>query len=473
MSTIPNEIFEAFKQKGYTLLVKGKAGTGKTTLSLEFLEKSNGKVYISSRITPKIILKQFPWLEKEEISFIDATQTFIQDENITSQIERAIKFREMPGFLQQLYEIVKDKGECPTVVIDSWDAIRNGIYEENIKNKRIETVLAEMVRYLKFNLILIVESEEHYLDYISDGIVTLRKETIDNRRQRIIEIEKMRSVEINQPEYLFSLHNGRFKSFGRMQEYIPLKKLTGNPQIIKNSKTRLYSGSNALNEFFSQGQRKGAISLIEIGEGVGFEYIWLFVPLIINQLKQNCGVTIFPDEGIDYKIIYNVINKFLPDEKLINTLTFFDFPPIYDNPNSLVKCIKILDQNKEFKDISKEIINILLEKISNMKKDEFYGGIALLGSNKFENRFGIEDLKTFTTSISEFIKLFKTSRIIWISHFNQQIQKFVASMVSTKFKMERIKNTLVIYGVFPFTKLHAVMMNFDSGYCEIELYPIV
>ncbi|TFF89487.1 MAG: hypothetical protein EU548_07410, partial [Promethearchaeota archaeon] len=199
---VPMEILEAFKQNGYTLLIKGKAGTGKTTLSLELIENANEKIYISSRITPKNILNQFPWLNSKEISFIDATQTFIQDDSIASQIERAIKFREMPGFLQKLYDIVKEKGDNPVVVIDSWDAIKAGIFDKGLKAKRIETVLAEMVRYLKFNLILIVESEERYLDYISDGIVELRSEVIENRRIRTIEIKKMRGVEIKQPEYL-------------------------------------------------------------------------------------------------------------------------------------------------------------------------------------------------------------------------------------------------------------------------------
>ena len=193
--SIPNEIIKAFEQKGFTLLVKGKAGTGKTTLSLETLELSKNKVYISSRITPSTIVKQFPWLKVDEISFIDATQTFIPGESITAQIERAIRFREMPGFLQKLYDIVINMGENPIVVIDSWDAIRNSILQETIEAKRVETVLAEMVRYLKFNLVLVVEDRAEYLEYIADGIVELRSEIVDNRRLRIIEIKKMRGVE--------------------------------------------------------------------------------------------------------------------------------------------------------------------------------------------------------------------------------------------------------------------------------------
>ncbi|MBD3230518.1 MAG: hypothetical protein GF329_20230 [Candidatus Lokiarchaeota archaeon] len=471
---VPTEILDAFKQKGYTILIKGKAGTGKTTLSLELIESAKEKIYISSRMTPKNIVSQFPWLKSNEISFIDATQTFIQDDSITSQIERAIRFREMPGFLQKLYDIVKEKSDRPIVVIDSWDAIKAGIFDKGLKAKRVESVLAEMVRYLKFNLILIVESEEQYLDYISDGIVELRSEVNENRRIRTIEIKKMRGVEIKQPEYLFSLHKGRFRNFAKISEYIPLKKLTNAPPVIKNTKNRLLSYSNSLNEFFDHGQKKGVIRLLEIGNGVGFEYIWLLIPSIINQLQQNCGITIIPDEGMDFKLIFNVISKYIPEEKFNKYLSFFDFPPTYREPEDFKNLINLFDPNEDLETLTTNLSKNMSEKIAVLdKKYGYSGGIAIFGSNRFENRFGVEDVLRLSMALSEFIKLFRKSNMIYLSHSSQKINKKIASMVTTHFKIERVSNTLVIYGIIPFTKLHAIIINFREGYPKIKLYPIV
>ncbi|TFF98775.1 MAG: hypothetical protein EU547_00420 [Promethearchaeota archaeon] len=474
--SVPSEILQAFDQKGFTLLIKGKAGTGKTTLSLEILENSENKdkIYISTRITPNNIVKQYPWLDDESISFIDATQTFVQDNSITHQIERAIKFREMPGFLQKLYDIIRDSDESPTVIIDSWDAIRYGNFEQSEKSMRVETVLAEMVRYLKFNLVLIVESEEHYLDYISDGIVELKSKTVDNRRIRTIIIEKMRGVEIDQPEYLFSLHGGRFKYFGRIKEFVPIEKLTTHPPSIKNRKNMLLSYSESLNKFFDYGSKKGNIRLLEIGEGVGFEYIWILMPFVINQIKQGYGITILPDEGLDFRIIFNVVSKFFDQETIKKYLDFFDFPPTYNGPKEFLDTINLFDTNADLESMVKKLSNQMLEKIEGMKKNkEDYGGIAIFGSNRLENRFGTMELTRISLTIGEFIKLFRTSNMVYVAHSNQEIQRYVSSMLSTHFKMERIYNTIIIYGVLPFSKIHAVIPSFDKGYPEIILYPIV
>lgn len=474
--SVPIEIIEAFDQKGFTLLIKGKAGTGKTTLSLEMLENSENKdkIYISTRITPNNIVKQYPWLDDDNISFIDATQTFVQDDSITHQIERAIKFREMPGFLQKLYDIIRDSDEIPTVIIDSWDAIRYSTFEQSEKSMRVETVLAEMVRYLKFNLVLIVESEEHYLDYISDGIVELKSNTFKNRRIRTIMIEKMRGVEIKQPEYLFSLHDGRFKYFGNIKEFVPLEKLTKQPPLIKNKKNMLLSYSESLNKFFDYGSKKGNIRLLEIGEGVGFEYIWILVPFVINQIKQGYGITILPDEGLDFRIIFNVVSKFFDQETIKKYLDFFDFPPTYTGPKEFLETINLFDTKKDLESLVNSLANQMLEKINTMKEiNEDYGGIAIFGSNRLENRFGTKELTRISLAIGEFIKLFRTSNMVYVAHSNQEIQRYVSPMLATHFKMERINNTIVIYGILPFSKIHAVIPNFDKGYPGIILYPIV
>jgi KaiC/GvpD/RAD55 family RecA-like ATPase len=474
--SIPFEIIQAFDQKGFTLLIKGKAGTGKTTLSLEILENfgDTDKIYISTRITPNNIVKQYPWLDYENISFIDATQTFVQDDSITHQIERAIKFREMPGFLQKVYDIIKDSEETPTVIIDSWDAIRYSTFERSDKLMRVETVLAEMVRYMKFNLVLIVESEEHYLDYISDGIVELKSEVIDNRRLRTIEIEKMRGVEISQPEYLFSLHGGRFKYFGQIKEFVPIEKLTTQPPLIKNKKNMLLSYSETLNKFFDYGSKKGNIRLLEIGEGVGFEYIWVLMPFVINQINQGYGITILPDEGLDFRIIFNVVSKFFDQETIKKYLDFFDFPPTYNEPKEFIETINLFNINDDLDSLVKSLANEMLEKIKQFKKiKEDYGGIAIFGSNRLENKFGTKQLTRISLAIGEFIKLFRTSNMVYVAHSNQKIQNYVSSMLSTHFKMERLYNTIVIYSILPFSKIHVVIPNFDNGYPDIILYPIV
>src|ERR687883_1500620 len=62
---IPDELMQFVQRNTYSLLIKGSAGTGKTTLSLTILRalkiKSNF-FYISTRISPKQLFLYYPWL---------------------------------------------------------------------------------------------------------------------------------------------------------------------------------------------------------------------------------------------------------------------------------------------------------------------------------------------------------------------------------------------------------------------------
>src|ERR671938_679764 len=64
---IPPELMQFVNHSTYSLLIKGYAGTGKTTLSLTILKalkiKSNF-FYISTRISPKQLFLYYPWLGK-------------------------------------------------------------------------------------------------------------------------------------------------------------------------------------------------------------------------------------------------------------------------------------------------------------------------------------------------------------------------------------------------------------------------
>ena len=65
---IPYELMQFVQRNTYSLLVKGYAGTGKTTLSLHILWsalkiKSNF-FYISTRVSPKQLFLYYPWLGK-------------------------------------------------------------------------------------------------------------------------------------------------------------------------------------------------------------------------------------------------------------------------------------------------------------------------------------------------------------------------------------------------------------------------
>ncbi|HUG96326.1 MAG TPA: gas vesicle protein GvpD P-loop domain-containing protein, partial [Nitrososphaera sp.] len=62
---MPDELVRFIQRDTYSLLIKGFAGTGKTTLALTILRALGGNnnfFYISTRVSPKQLFQYYPWL---------------------------------------------------------------------------------------------------------------------------------------------------------------------------------------------------------------------------------------------------------------------------------------------------------------------------------------------------------------------------------------------------------------------------
>ena len=70
LGRLPPEILQFFSNPGgHSLLIKGQAGTGKTTFALQLLESLFGferNFYLSSRVSDRTLFNQFPWLVERE-----------------------------------------------------------------------------------------------------------------------------------------------------------------------------------------------------------------------------------------------------------------------------------------------------------------------------------------------------------------------------------------------------------------------
>ncbi len=81
---VPPEVIEFLSGRGgRSVIVKGGAGTGKTTFGLELLEKVGKPAqsfYLSTRVGDEALYRQFPWLKATEIRarVLDAGKLFLE-----------------------------------------------------------------------------------------------------------------------------------------------------------------------------------------------------------------------------------------------------------------------------------------------------------------------------------------------------------------------------------------------------------
>lgn len=90
---LPPELHRFFGNPGgHSLIVKGRAGTGKTTLVLQMLEEifsGLDNFYLSSRVSDTALYKQFPWLLSKERNerLIHASKRFLDSLDKTKEDE--------------------------------------------------------------------------------------------------------------------------------------------------------------------------------------------------------------------------------------------------------------------------------------------------------------------------------------------------------------------------------------------------
>lgn len=315
---IPDEIPDVLqKTKGYSLLLKGGPGMGKSTFALTLMvEKANvNGFYVSTRVKPDKLYDQFPWARKyvKADNIVDAT-------DLVSNLR--VEESEQSGGELEFLKDVKTKVDGlkdPTVVIDTWDAIHSMLGDSAV---RIEKQLTDWPRKKNLTLVLVSEfMDTRVLEFLVDGVLTLTDSEIEGRRIREVRLDKLRECEIRNLRYVYTLKNGIFRRFPPLK----MKALEeAKPwMILSDDKCPFYSGSPELDEAVGASLLGGCI-MIEMGNNVPWEWANLLLrPFILNFIAKDRGVIMIPPSGIAPEQTRRDLTRYVPEKKFDTYVTVF------------------------------------------------------------------------------------------------------------------------------------------------------
>ena len=303
----PKELMEFIKQDTYSLLLKGSAGTGKTTLALTILHElgiSKNCLYISTRISPEQLFKYYPWLEEffgqpktsqlSEIEEVDTDTPIFVDARLD---EPAALFERITNALMDV--------KSPTIVIDSWDAI--GIFMDKEALMNNARVLQTWRERSSAKIIFIAEDiTDTTFDYLVDGVVELRLASYEEGNVREIFLSKLRGVRINRPLYIFTLNNRKFHSFEpfhpsdfRIALDSPSKKGIQSSENILSASS-LATGYKELDGLLGEGLPLRSLVNLELDAHVNAKVaLVLLGPIISNFTDTGNPVLFQPLDGIE------------------------------------------------------------------------------------------------------------------------------------------------------------------------------
>ncbi len=461
-SKIPPELRKALSAGiGYSLLIKGEPGTGKTMLAFEMLNEFGGEnaVYLSSRVSVPALYKQFPWLEgRTGFHVIDATQLYFSSK----------AFLRPRSFSDLLHTKLGEEEKPALLVMDSWEAIMSGGKGEN--KEELEKVLTDLVRSYatdyKMNLILISETTEtEVLDYLVDGIIEMSRVALHERRGREILLKKLRGVRIDQHKYGFTLDGGRFKYFGPF----PMRKIDKprRVEIVPNTPTHISTGCVEIDTILTGGLSKGSTTIVEYGDDLSIlGYTSILAQMIINTLQQGVHCVIIPNSGWDERRLRRGILPFVKEEDYMKYLTVFEIREEREDVRENVKVLRGKSMEEDFP--------IFTDFVSKLEPPV----MAIIGTDLLEYQYQLK----MTGHLDRMAELFS----YWVMELREAENVAVFGMpaggvlgtelrhmVSNRFDLSVLDRAVVFYCDRPDTKLHCVENIITEDTLKLKLTAFV
>jgi KaiC/GvpD/RAD55 family RecA-like ATPase len=294
---IPSELGEFLKNDTYSLLVKGRSGTGKTTFSLSILSSLKAKnnfFYISTRSSPKQMFEHYPWLRK----FIKDPNKDIDNPDVGQNLSafEDARLDEPESLFERVTNQLMDV-KNPVIIIDSWDSVASLMDREARLNN--ERVLQTWRERAKARLIFTSEeSVESSLEYIVDGVVELNYELNDGIRTRSLFLKKLRGIPIKRSVYFFTLKDRILRCF---DSYDPrdfrINKRDKIPKETDYSTQLLQTGYQDLDNYIGGTLPQRGLITIEKEDTLSSDIIVLF----LNDLFYNFSKRRYPlllDSGL-------------------------------------------------------------------------------------------------------------------------------------------------------------------------------
>jgi KaiC/GvpD/RAD55 family RecA-like ATPase len=452
-SHIPEDLLHFIQRETYSLLVKGFAGTGKTTLALTILNVlgiKNNFFYISTRISPKQLFQYYPWLEDLIGQSKPRGTSLARDHDVMSSFEDA-RLDEPESLFERITNQLMDI-KSPIIIIDSWDAIASFMDREARLNN--ERVLQTWRERAGAKLIFISEQPaDTTLDFLVDGIVELKQSYYNDAKIRQIFLQKLRGTRITRASYLYTLENSIFHSFA---PYRPIKfepRRGGTAEVSKKPSTgsNIGSGYPMLDASLGSGFPRKGLVLLELDSHVNMTIAMIFLQRIVsNFVSGENPVLLLPANWMESSSILDFFQTFLPAGK-----------------KSL---FKILWTSKAYK-ISNKIIlpskneksNQLLAALVKMKqrhRDKLL--LNIMCTEAVQSLYGARKLRNGMKNILSRVMAHADLSIAVLTSSQEDIIQFVSELSNVHIRFMMINDTLFLQSLVPLSNLYSVIFDRQS-----------
>ncbi len=440
-----------------TIIIKGKPGTGKTTLAVELLKAAKGGLFVSTRVSEIKLSQHFPHIRE-----------LVEKGAVQEYLAEAIKVSFEDLRLGTVSDIVSKVIEAahrlrlPLIVLDSLDALTRELDEK--ERLRVEKTLAAIVESSDSTLVIVSENPDiTAADYLVDAVIELRDEEFENRRARKIYVEKIRGQAVARRRWLFTLYGGRFTIFTPTQEENLEKIQSSQFKPIPHTATHYSTGSEDFDTLLAGGLKKGSAVFFEIGKTVPTEWhFFILAQIRMNMLAQGGGVVVIPFGGVRPQYISESIKPYLNEQDVKEGQKIGIFGE-HIQDKGYFKLDRV-----SFKKSMENLRDAIQELRKNGRKPCF----LLLGVDKLEHIYPSDEIMK---EISEIIIRVREDDdvVIFGSRASSEIKDKIADICDMHLCVKEVEGAMVVYTVKPPSPLMYAYYDYSAGFPKLRLTPVV
>ncbi|MEM2845057.1 MAG: ATPase domain-containing protein [Nitrososphaerota archaeon] len=450
--------------KGGLITISGNPGTGKTALASTFIY--NGVVKYGE---PGV----YASLLEEEEKFYEFMMSFGLD--FKSLRNRGV-FRYIPiptllepGMSMSVADIVEmvDSIGARRLVIDSFTAMSQMFKSQTEARIFLHTLLSKIARQLECTTLLIKEvsgkdPEYGFEEFISDGVLFLKRRYYAGRLLRELHILKMRGVEVFEPKLCISLHDG-FKVLRPLR--IGVEHIQRKYVPPPDPKGRYTTGIQDLDKVIG-GYPKASTVIYEIDPRLTIlDYELVLMPLLVSYTLRERGIITLPSGGIGWQHITELYKTFSISHEHISRYLRILIDADLGEKKTLPSYVHQINVAS-----SEDLVNMIREFTNNFITEYREPPVIVIGVDRLiyrlkENAIGV------IYSLTNLVKA-TGGLVIWIvKPVYPWSVKAIAPLADHHLKITRINGRLTLYGIKPRTPLYAIELVNDGTF--IKLVPIM
>ena len=455
---IPDDLLQFLNNETYSLLIKGAPGSGKTALCLTILKALNIKnnfFYISTRVSPNKLFYYFKWINKYlKIKYSNNHNKTSKNINSLEPFFEDARLDEPESLFERITNQLMDV-RSPLIIVDSWDGVASFMDRESRLNN--ERVLQTWLERAGGRLILVNEGNElTTLDYLVDGIVTLKFNQFSHIPFREMNLTKLGGIDIRKNNFLYTLNNGIFKTYEPSSHYDHILDhilgSTTNKSDIQKKIVKIDSGHFSLNKDLDGGFTKKSIILLEHDPDIEIRYIILFLFNFIINCINNSHLLL-----LDNKIARNITS----------ILNFIRSNIV--NSNDYDRSIKLIDFNLDTNLDNLDnnlntnvLINPISEEMKNIKSNSMVFGI--FSSDRYNN---IDEYKLIN-ALKE--KLDLSFILIQTGIKSESTPR----LFDYKITIKKVNDIVCVHFTHPHLQVYGLeLLNIDNSNFSVRLDPII